>query len=92
MNWRLSDQDIVVLRGARTSFGSFGGALNDVAAVELGVHAARGGLERRAIGAEEVDHVVFGNELRRGGGRYGLAARCIGGGRDLAMILEAIHG
>jgi acetyl-CoA acetyltransferase len=34
MNRRLSDQDIVVLRGARTSFGNFGGALKDITAVE----------------------------------------------------------
>jgi acetyl-CoA acetyltransferase family protein len=31
------------------------------------------------------------HELRRRGGRYGLAALCIGGGQGIAMIVEALH-
>jgi acetyl-CoA acyltransferase 2 len=30
-------------------------------------------------------------ELRRRGGRYGLATACIGGGQGIAMIIESIH-
>jgi acetyl-CoA C-acetyltransferase len=29
------------------------------------------------------------HELRRRGGRYGLAALCIGGGQGIAMVVEA---
>jgi acetyl-CoA acetyltransferase len=57
-----SDSTIVVLRGARTPFGDFGGSLRDVSAVELGVHAARGALERSgispALGAAPLGRIV----------------------------------
>ncbi len=36
-----SESAIVVLRGARTPFGDFGGSLRDVSAVDLGAHDAR---------------------------------------------------
>ncbi len=67
MSDRSSDQDIVILRGARTPFGDFGGALKDLDAVELGVHAARGALERSGISPDQVDHVVMGNVIQASG-------------------------
>lgn len=51
---------IVVLGGARTPVGSFGGALKDVSAHLLGATAARAALERVAVAPEEVDEVVMG--------------------------------
>ncbi len=51
---------IVVLGGARTPVGSFGGALKDVPAHELGATAARAALERTAVAADEIDEVVMG--------------------------------
>ena len=51
---------IVVLGGARTPVGSFGGALKDVPAHELGAVAARAALERAAVGPGEIDEVVVG--------------------------------
>ncbi|HEV8439015.1 MAG TPA: acetyl-CoA C-acetyltransferase [Methylomirabilota bacterium] len=67
MNDRSSDQDIVILRGARTPFGDFGGALKDLDAVELAVHAARGALDRSGVAADQVDHVVMGNVIQASG-------------------------
>lgn len=67
MNRRPTDQEIVILRGARTPFGSFGGSLKDVPAVELGVSAARAALERSGVRPEQVDHVVFGNVIQTSG-------------------------
>jgi acetyl-CoA acyltransferase 2 len=58
------DTDVVFLSAARTAFGTFGGALRDLSATDLGVHAALGALERSGIDAEAVDHVVFGNALQ----------------------------
>jgi acetyl-CoA acetyltransferase family protein len=52
------------LSGARTGFGTFGGALKDFSATDLGVVAAQGALQRGGIDAESVDHVVFGNVLQ----------------------------
>ncbi|MBB3082420.1 thiolase family protein [Geodermatophilus sabuli] len=51
---------IVVLGGARTPVGSFGGALKDVPAHELGATAARAALERTSVAPEDVDEVVMG--------------------------------
>jgi acetyl-CoA C-acetyltransferase len=51
---------IVVLGGARTPVGSFGGALADVPAHELGAAATRAALERTGVAPEDVDEVVMG--------------------------------
>lgn len=56
--------EIVLLSGARTPFGKFGGALRAISATELGVSAARAALARAAIEPQEVDHVIFGNVLQ----------------------------
>ncbi|AKS33690.1 thiolase family protein [Mycolicibacterium goodii] len=51
---------IVVLDGARTPIGSFGGALKDVPAHELGAAAARVALDRAGLPGALVDEVVMG--------------------------------
>lgn len=51
---------IVVVEGARTPTGSFGGAFADVPAHELGGIAARGALARASVEAAEVQEVVMG--------------------------------
>src|SRR5262245_8282095 len=60
--------EIVILSGARTPFGKFGGALKDLTATDLGVHAARAAIERAGITADKIDHVVFGNALQTSSG------------------------
>ncbi|MCB0206050.1 MAG: acetyl-CoA C-acetyltransferase [Caldilineae bacterium] len=57
-------QEIVIVGGARTPFGKFGGSLRDVTATELGVAAAKGALEATGVPAERVDHVIFGNVIQ----------------------------
>jgi acetyl-CoA acyltransferase 2 len=56
--------DVVFLSAVRTGFGSFGGALKDVTATELGVHAAREAVARSGVPAAQVDHVIVGNALQ----------------------------
>jgi len=58
------DKSIVIVSGARTPFGKFGGALRDLSATDLGVLAARGAIQRAGIAAGDIDHVVFGNALQ----------------------------
>jgi acetyl-CoA C-acetyltransferase len=53
-------EKIVILDGARTPIGSFGGAFKDVPGYELGAHAAREALHRAGVAAEEIDEVVMG--------------------------------
>jgi acetyl-CoA C-acetyltransferase len=73
----MNERDIVILRGARTPFGTFGGALKDVSAVELGVIAARGALTRSHVEPGRVDHVIFGNVIQ-GTGEEAYLARHVG--------------
>lgn len=56
-----SEKEIVILSGARTPFGKFGGSLKDFTATDLGVLAARAAMERARISPEQIDQVVFGN-------------------------------
>lgn len=58
------DMDIVFLSAVRTPFGTFGGALKDLSATDLGVVVAQGALQQAGVPAEEVGHVVFGNALQ----------------------------
>ena len=51
---------IVIVDGARTAVGSFGGSLKDVPAHELGAIAVRGAIERAGIQAADVREVVMG--------------------------------
>jgi acetyl-CoA acyltransferase 2 len=55
---------IVFLSGVRTGFGSFGGALKDLSATDLGAVAGAEALARSKIDPSDVDHVVFGNVLQ----------------------------
>lgn len=59
-----SRQDIVFLSGVRTGFGSFGGALKDLSATDLGAVAAAAAIEKAGIAAADVDHVVVGNAMQ----------------------------
>jgi acetyl-CoA C-acetyltransferase len=54
------DNRIVILDGARTPIGSFGGMFKDVPGYELGAVAAREAIRRSGIQAEQVDEVVMG--------------------------------
>jgi acetyl-CoA acetyltransferase family protein len=56
--------DVVIVDGARTAFGRFGGGLRGVAATQLGVAAAGGALARARVAREAIDHVVFGNVVQ----------------------------
>lgn len=73
------DSRIVILGGARTPVGAFGGAFKDVPAHELGAHATKAALERSGVAPDEVDEVIMGCIGQVGGDAYnarrvGLAA------------------
>jgi len=53
-------EKIVLLDGARTPIGSFGGALKDVPAHELGAAASREALTRAGVEPAQIDEVVMG--------------------------------
>ena len=54
----------IIVDGCRTAIGSFGGALKDIPATELGSIVIRGALERAGLDPGEVDEVIMGNVLQ----------------------------
>lgn len=55
------DKEIVIIDGARTPFGHYGGMLKDVSPKTLAVTAAKAALERSKVEPNLIDHVIFGN-------------------------------
>jgi acetyl-CoA C-acetyltransferase/acetyl-CoA acyltransferase 2 len=58
---RAGQQDVVILAAKRTPFGTFGGALKDLSATELGVHAAKAAIAQAGVPVEDFGHVIVGN-------------------------------
>jgi acetyl-CoA C-acetyltransferase len=56
----MSLEKILIIDGARTPIGSFGGALKDVPAHELGAAAVKAALERSAVSGDDIAEVVMG--------------------------------
>jgi acetyl-CoA C-acetyltransferase len=59
----------VIVAGARTPFGKFGGAFKDLPAVTLGGHAIRAALERSGVAGDQVNYVIMGQVLQAGAGQ-----------------------
>ncbi|TMF89465.1 MAG: acetyl-CoA C-acetyltransferase [Chloroflexi bacterium] len=59
----------VIVSGARTPIGKFGGGLAGLPAVNLGGIAIRAALERAGVPASEVDYVIMGQVLQAGAGQ-----------------------
>ncbi len=55
--------DIVILGGARTAIGTFGGALAATPPSTLGSIVARAAMERAGVDPAQIGHVVFGNVI-----------------------------
>lgn len=53
-------ENIVIMSGARTAIGSFGGSLKDLEATDLGGIAIKEALKRAQVAPEDVDEVVIG--------------------------------
>ncbi len=55
--------DIVILDGARTAIGTFGGALANTAPIDLATVASKAAMERSGVAPEQIGHVVFGHVI-----------------------------
>ena len=56
-------RDIVILGGARTAIGTFGGALAGTPPIDLATVAVRAALERAGVEAGQIGHVAFGHVI-----------------------------
>jgi len=85
----MSPREVVILAGARTGMGRYGGALREISAIDLGAVAARGAVERSGMAPAEFDHVIFGNALQTSGDAiYG--ARHVGLKAGLPIEVPAV--
>jgi len=78
-------KEVFVVSACRTAVGSFGGALKDVPAVQLGASVMQEALSRAKVQGEWLDEVMFGNVLGTAQGQN-VARQCaIGAGIPLQV-------
>ncbi len=56
-------EEIVILDGARTAIGTFGGSLSSLTPIELGTIVSKSAMERSGIEADRIGHVAFGHVI-----------------------------
>ena len=56
-------KDIVILAGARTAIGTFGGALAETTPIALGTVAAKAALDRAGVAGAQIGHVALGHVI-----------------------------
>ncbi|HEY8760672.1 MAG TPA: acetyl-CoA C-acetyltransferase [Candidatus Dormibacteraeota bacterium] len=81
----------VIVAGARTAIGKFGGGLSTVPAVELGGVAIRSAVERAGIAPEDVDYVIMGQVLQAGAGQITARQAAILGGLPIDVPALTIN-
>ncbi|WP_422124036.1 acetyl-CoA C-acetyltransferase [Planococcus sp. X10-3] len=59
----------VIIDGARTAFGKFGGGLSSLTASDLGAAAIKEAMNRAKVQPEDVQEVIMGNVLQAGQGQ-----------------------
>ena len=70
----------VIVAGARTPIGKFGGGFKETAAVDLGAAAIREALGRAGIPGDQIDYVIMGQVLQAGAGQITARQAAIGAG------------
>ena len=55
--------DIVILDGARTAIGTFGGSLANTTPIDLATAASKAAMERSGVEGAQIGHVVFGHVI-----------------------------
>jgi acetyl-CoA C-acetyltransferase len=55
--------DIVILDGARTAIGTFGGALANTAPIDLAAAVSKTAMQRSGVDPAQIGHVVFGHVI-----------------------------
>lgn len=81
----------VIVAGARTPIGKFGGAFKDLKAVDLGGIAIRAAMERSRIAGEDVNYVIMGQVLQAGAGQITARQAAINGGIPIEVPAITIN-
>ncbi len=80
--------ETVIVSGARTAIGKFGGAFGEFSGSDLGGFAIKGALERANLKPDEVDYVIMGQVLQAGGGQ--ITARQAATNAGIPMSVPAL--
>jgi acetyl-CoA acetyltransferase len=80
--------EALIIDAVRTPMGRYRGALAGVRPDDLAAHAIAAAVARTRIDPAQVGDVYW--ELRRRGGRYGIASLCVGVGRGVATVIERV--
>jgi acetyl-CoA C-acetyltransferase len=80
--------ETVIVAGARTPIGKFGGALADFSGAQLGGLAIKGALERAGVKPDEIDYVIMGQVLQAGAGQ--ITARQAANDAGIPMSVPAV--
>lgn len=80
--------ETVIVSGARTAIGKFGGAYADFSGAQLGGFAIKAALERAGVEGSDIDYVIMGQVLQAGAGQ--ITARQAATGAGIPMSVPAI--
>ncbi|WP_152656900.1 acetyl-CoA C-acetyltransferase [Oceanobacillus sp. CFH 90083] len=81
----------VIVSGARTPFGKFGGSLTPLTAVNLGAKAIKAALERANLAGTDVDEVIMGTVLQGGQGQIPSRQAAVEAGIPWEVKTETIN-
>jgi acetyl-CoA C-acetyltransferase len=87
----LKDFEAVILSACRTPIGSFGGALKDLSAADLGAIVVREAIARAGVGVEDVADVVLGCVLQAGAGMNVARQAALGAGLPNEVPGEVVN-
>jgi acetyl-CoA C-acetyltransferase len=59
----MSQREVVIVSGARTAIGDYGGSLKDIPPTELGARVVGGAVARAGIDPKDIGQCVFGNVI-----------------------------
>jgi acetyl-CoA C-acetyltransferase len=84
-------RESVIVGGARTPFGKFGGILKEVPAVVLGGTAIKEAIKRSSLEPETIDEVIMGMVLQGGAGQVPSRQAARWAGLDWRVTTETIN-
>ncbi len=91
----MAAKEVVICSPIRTPIGTYGGALKDTAAVDLGAAVVRSTIERAKVRPNDIGTVVMGNVIQAGNKMNPARQAAIGGGVPVdvpAMTVNRVCG
>ena len=84
-------QDVVLIEGARTPIGRFGGSLKDISASQLGSIVIKEAVSRSGIRESDVEEVVMGNSIQVTEAGYAARKASLGAGIPESVPTIAVN-